>query len=351
MFDFRQLRYFIAVAEELSFTRAAQRLHISQPPLSQQIQSLEQDLEVVLFKRNKRTVALTEPGRVFLEQARQILARSEEARRAVSEAAAGFNGRMRVAYADSLCVHPIIGKVLLGYRSMACKASMTLVEMDSKRQLDALSLGDLDAGFVRDMPSCPDVTQSFRLDIVDREPLLVALPCAHRLAGRQRLTMMDLCRETFVVQSLKSAHSPHKRILLLASHAGFQPVIRRELVPLGGLLALVAAGFGITVVPASLRVAKIGGVVYLPLHAPEAYLPVAVVSRMGDESPALAQFLSLVQDAANGDLPITGESSGSAVSLSSIVPEKAVVDSHEGEFALPFQVGVSRSGVSGDLIS
>src|SRR6185437_10851918 len=122
-------RYFVAVAEELSFTRAALRLHLSQPPLSQQIQSLEQDLGVRLLERSKRQVKLTEPGRVFLEQARQILAKADEARSHVAAAAAGYSGHLRLAYTVSVSFHSALPRTLLRYGQIAPKVALKLVDV------------------------------------------------------------------------------------------------------------------------------------------------------------------------------------------------------------------------------
>jgi DNA-binding transcriptional LysR family regulator len=176
MFDFRQLRYFIAVAEELSFTRAAIRLHLSQPPLSQQIQSLEQDLGVRLLERNKRNVALTEPGKIFLEQARQILAKADEARSHVVAAAAGYSGQLRLAYTVSVSFHPALPQTLLRYGQIAPNVRLQLSEMYTEPQFAALLAGQIDVGFVRDEPLHAQDARGLRLRVIDREPLLLAVP-------------------------------------------------------------------------------------------------------------------------------------------------------------------------------
>lgn len=297
MFDFRQLRYFIAVAEELSFTRAAQRLHLSQPPLSQQIQALEQDLGVRLLERDKRNVTLTEPGRLFLEQARQILAMAEDTRIRVTEAAAGFSGHLKLAYTVSVSFHPAMPQTLLRLGQRAPNIRVWLSEMYTEPQFAAVRSGQIDVGFVRDMPSHEDDARALRLDIIDHEPLLLALPSGHRLAGRESLELGEVAGEPFVIQPRELAATLYDRLVQLTAKVGFHPVVRQQAQQLNGLIALVAAGIGLALVPASMQVVKLAGVSYVPLVDPDAYLLLAVASRAENPSPVVSQFLETVADA------------------------------------------------------
>jgi len=297
MFDFRQLRYFIAVAEELSFTRAAQRLHLSQPPLSQQIQALEQDLGVRLFERDKRNVALTSPGRLFLDQARQILAMADEARSQVVEAAAGFSGHLKLAYTVSVSFHPALPQTLLRLGQNAPNVRVWLSEMYSEPQFSAIRNGQIDVGFVRDVPTHEDDARALRIDVIDREPLVLALPSGHRLAGRQRVELSEVAGDPFVVQPRELAATLYDRVVRLAAKAGFHPVIRQHAQQINGLLALVAAGIGMALVPASMQVVKLAGVSYVPLGDPDAYLLLAVASPVDSTSPVVEQFLETVAEA------------------------------------------------------
>lgn len=294
MFDFRQLRYFVAVAEELSFTRAAQRLHISQPPLSQHIQALEQDLGTRLFERDKRNVALTDPGRILLEQARQILAKAEEARAHVSDAAAGFSGMLRLAYTISVTLHRALPQTLLRFGQQAPKVRMQLQEMYSEPQFTALRTGQIDVGFVRDEPRHESDARVLRLDMIDYEPLLLAVPSGHRLAGHDSVHFDELSNEHFVTQPRELAATLYDRLVQLAAKAGFHPAIGQQAQQINGLLALVAAGIGLALVPASMRVVQLGGVSYVSLEDPDAYLLLAVASRRDNTSPVLAKFLEIV---------------------------------------------------------
>lgn len=297
MFDFRQLRYFIAVAEELNFTRAAQRLHLSQPPLSQQIQALEQDLGVRLLERDKRNVSLTAPGRLFLDQARQILAMADEARTQVAEAAAGFSGHLKLAYTVSVSFHPALPQTLLRLGQNAPNVRVWLSEMYSEPQFSALRNGQIDVGFVRDVPTHEDDARALRIDVIDREPLVLALPSGHRLAGRQRVELSEVAGDPFVVQPRELAATLYDRLVRLAAKAGFHPVIRQHAQQINGLLALVAAGIGLALVPASMQVVKLAGVSYVPLGDPDAYLLLAVASQVDSASPVVQQFLETVSQA------------------------------------------------------
>lgn len=297
MFDFRQLRYFIAVAEELSFTRAAQRLHLSQPPLSQQIQALEQDLGVRLLDRDKRNVMLTAPGRLFLDQARQILAMADEARTQVAEAAAGFSGHLKLAYTVSVSFHPALPQTLLRLGQNAPNVRVWLSEMYSEPQFSAIRNGQIDVGFVRDVPTHEDDARALRIDVIDREPLLLALPSGHRLASRQSVELSEVASDPFVVQPRELAATLYDRLVRLAAKAGFHPVIRQHAQQINGLLALVAAGIGLALVPASMQVVKLAGVSYVPLADPDAYLLLAVASQIDSASPVVQQFLETVTEA------------------------------------------------------
>lgn len=292
MFDLRQLRYFVAVAEELSFTRAAQHLHLSQPPLSQQIKALEQDLGVTLLERNKRNVALTEPGRLFLEQARGILGKADEARKIAVAAAAGKIGSLRLAYTVSVSFHPSLPQTLLRFGQIAPKVHLQLSEMYTEPQFEALLAGRIDVGFVRNQPIHLQDARRLRLKVIDREPLLLALPSGHRLANRRSIDLADVGNDPFVSQPREIAATLHDRLVALAAHAGFQPTIVQHAQQINGLLALVAAGLGLALVPASMRAVRLAGITYMALDDPNACMLLAVASRNEDPAPALQQFLA-----------------------------------------------------------
>ncbi len=296
MFDFRQLRYFVTVAEELSFTRAAQRLHISQPPLSQQIQALEADLGVRLLERTKRHVALTEPGKLFLDQARQILDKAEEARIQMADAATGFSGKLRLAYTVSVTFHPALPQTLLRYRRFAPQVRLILGEMYTEAQYAALLSGDLDVGFVRDLPGHEGMAKDLRLDVIDHEPLLLALPSGHPLAQKESIWLREVAMEAFVVQPRELAATLYDRLTQIAAKANFHPLIRQHAQQINGLLVLVAAGMGLALVPASMKSVSLAGVSYLRLEDPDAYMLLALASRADNPSPVVRRFLSAMTE-------------------------------------------------------
>ncbi|KZC42424.1 LysR family transcriptional regulator, partial [Rhodanobacter sp. FW510-R12] len=276
----------------------ALRLHLSQPPLSQQIQSLEQDLGVRLLERTKRSVALTEPGRVFLEQARQILAKVDEARSQVVAAAAGYSGQLRLAYTVSVSFHPAMPQALLRFGQIAPNVRLQLSEMYTEPQFAALLAGQIDVGFVRDEPLHAQDVRGLRLSVIDREPLLLALPVGHPLAGRSSLRLVEAAGNAFVSQPRELAATLYDRLVELATRAGFRPEITQHAQQINGLLALVAAGLGLALVPASMRAVRLAGVCYAPLEDPDAFLLLAVACRADDHSPALQQFLATVAETA-----------------------------------------------------
>jgi len=297
MFDLRQLRYFVEVAETLSFTQAAQRLHISQPPLSQQIQSLESDLGVRLLDRNRRRVALTEPGRLFLIEAKAILARAESARTVVSEAAAGFTGQLKLAYAVSVSFHRALPETLLRFSHEAPNVSLHLGEMLTGAQYDALLSGQIDVGLLRAHPEGVANARQLNVETIDHEPLVIALPVDHRLARRDAVRMEELAMERWVAPPRAHAATLIDRLSLLADKARFRPNIRQEAQQIPSLLPLVAAGLGLALVPASLRAVHLDGVAFVRVDDPEAYLLLAVASRVDNTSPVLDSFLRTVRQA------------------------------------------------------
>lgn len=308
MFDLRQLRYFVAVAETLSFTQAAQRLHMSQPPLSQQIQALEQDLGVTLLARNKRRVSLTEPGRLFLEEARDILAHAEGARNRVADAAAGYTGRLRLAYPASVAFHPALPQTLLRFSSLAPLVQLELSEMYTEAQYAALEADDqIDAGLVRALPKQRQLEQNLRLIVLDHEPLLLAMPITHPLASRTTpIALKEVACEPFVAQPRAHSATLYDTLTRLANRAGFHPLIRQEARQVTALLALVSAGIGMALVPASLRAVQLSGVAMHPLADPGAVQLLAVACRADNASPVLRHFidtLSPLCEKPHHDLP------------------------------------------------
>jgi DNA-binding transcriptional LysR family regulator len=295
MFNLRQLRYFVAVADSLSFTRAAQNLHISQPPLSQQIRALEEDLGVRLLDRTKRRVRLTEPGRLFLDEARKLLAQAESARVTVSQAAAGYGGRLRLGYPVSVAFHRALPRALLEFARIAPGVQVELNELYTSAQYESLLAGQIDVGFVRAQPAQTLASRELlHIRELDRERMLLALPAAHPLARRDALSMCELVDTPFVAQPARYGTTLYDALMTLTSRAGFHPAIVQEARQVTGLLALVSAGIGVALVPASLKAVKLEAVRLVELSDDDAFLMLGLATRSDQHSPVLDRFLDMI---------------------------------------------------------
>jgi DNA-binding transcriptional LysR family regulator len=251
---------------------------------------------VRLLERTKRHVALTEPGKLFLEQARQILDKAEEARSQMADAATGFSGKLRLAYTVSVTFHPALPQTLLRYRRFAPQVRLILSEMYTEAQYAALLSGDLDVGFVRDLPGHESMAKDVRLDVIDHEPLLLALPSGHPLAQKESIWLREVAMEAFVVQPRELAATLYDRLTQVAAKANFHPLIRQHAQQINGLLVLVAAGMGLALVPASMKSVSLAGVSYLRLEDPDAYMLLALASRADNPSPVVRRFLSAMTE-------------------------------------------------------
>lgn len=259
--ELRHLRYFRAVGEELHFGRAAERLHIAQPPLSQQIRQLERELGVELFTRTTRSVELTPAGRTFLQRAIEILGAVDDAGLEARRIAAGVEGRVAIGCVGS-ATYSLLPELVraLGESLPGVEVSVR-GEMLAPAQIDALEAGAIDLALLRPPVSRDDIT----IETVRRDRLLVALPAGHRLAERAEVTATDLRNEDFVV------HVGHGRSVMsslvtgICADAGFTPRIRQEVSETSTLVTLVAAGLGVAIVPDPTAALDIAGVRYVPL--------------------------------------------------------------------------------------
>ena len=288
--ELRHLRYFVAVAEELHFGRAAARLFIAQPPLSQQIQQLERELGVSLFARTSRRVQLTPAGTAFLTEVRQILAHLDTAAETVKWAAKGEIGWLGIGFAAS-ATYDLLPAVLHDFRAAFPEVTLSLHELNAAEQAAALREKVIHVGFVRPYASQPEAVVNAR----QQEPFLAALPESHPLTAQTSLHLSALAGEPFI--SFPEAPKPsYAEVVRRACEtAGFTPRVVQEVREMQTALSLVAAGFGVALLPASVRHLHRDGVVYLPLEEPAPRTELAVVSRLDDPSPILKNFLTIVQ--------------------------------------------------------
>jgi DNA-binding transcriptional LysR family regulator len=293
--ELRHLRYFIAVAEEGHITRAAERLGMQQPPLSQRIRALERELDVRLFRRKPRGVELTDAGSTLLAEARAILARMEHAFAVTKRTARGEQGRIAVGFTSSAPFHPFVPRVIRAYRDAFPLVALTLEEGGTIELIDDLRDERIDVAFVRTAIADQEGLMVSRLL---QEAMMLALPRAHMLAGRtnKAVSLKALAEETFIVYRRHNGPGLYDAILSACHAAGFSPRVGQEAPRIVSTLNLVAAGLGISLVPESLQSMRMDGVVFRRIGgAAQPTAPLYLASRRGETSAAARRFLELVK--------------------------------------------------------
>lgn len=288
----RHLKYFVAVAEELHFGKAAKRLHISQPPLSQQIMKFEEELGVPLFLRDRRSVRLTAAGESLLKDARSILGSMEQARRNLSAAAGGERGRLSLGYIGP-ALNTALPEVIRRFRGTYPNVRFDLQQMGTNEQLDALRAETIDAGVVRLFRHQTDGLETM---LFHQEAYAVVVPEDHPLAERDSVDLSEIEGEPLITFP-RSVHPPlyDEWMRIFASH-GFMPDIVQEVETKNAAQALAAAGMGIAIVPESLSSEARRGVRFLTLNGKYPTLEIHVVTRRGDISPATRNLLKIVRE-------------------------------------------------------
>ena len=288
--DLRHLRYFITLAQELNFTRAAQRLNVSQPPLSQQIKALEGELGTMLFLRTSRRVELTAAGHVFLAHASAILERVEQACAQARAVGGGHVGHLDIGSSSSLLLGPL-PQLIAGYRRAFSGVNIALHEMTPAAQLTALRDRRLDISFSR----TPVLDQHLSAELAWEDPVVAALPRAHRLVARRKLALKDLANEEFVLLRLDSS-SFAVYLNQCCVDAGFLPRASQYVVESQAMPSLVAAGLGVALVPASLARVHRQGVEYRTLAGAAPRADVYALSRRDDPSATVRGFLEKARE-------------------------------------------------------
>jgi DNA-binding transcriptional LysR family regulator len=284
--ELRHLRYFVAVAETLHFGQAAVRLQIAQPSLSHQIQQLERELQATLLQRTKRRVELTAAGRLFLAEARDIVARADRAAVIARRMGQVDSHRLRVGVGycmDQSDVAAAAGR----YHARHPDVQVELRTMSVPSQIAALRDRRLDVGFVRPPVNDP----SLRTEVIVREPIVVGLPPNSPLASKARIPLLALAKEPFVLPPRDTVPVYHDLVLRLCREAGFVPNAPHEADHLQMIVAMVAAGAGVALVPTTAVKFRDHRVVYRPLHPPPPDLEIAIAWRADDSSATLAAFV------------------------------------------------------------
>jgi DNA-binding transcriptional LysR family regulator len=293
--ELRHLRYFVAVAEELHFHRAAQRLHISQPPLSQQIRALERELGVTLLSRNRRRVALTAAGEGFLDDARSILAAVERASERARGIARGSLGTLAIGFVGSAMFSPKLPQILREFRARHPDVELVLRELPTTVQLAALAAGELDVGVIRGPVDVTELDGQLELMTIQRERLVAALPADHPLAARRRLRPQDLRGESFVILTRREAPGLYAGLAAAMGDAGGLPDDVLEVAEMQTIISLVAGGFGVSLVPASVGQVDRSGVTFRPIAGPTPTIELEIAWRPGADSPVRDEFLSVAR--------------------------------------------------------
>ncbi|SDV11599.1 LysR substrate-binding domain-containing protein [Pseudomonas mucidolens] len=297
--ELRHLRYFIMVAEERHFTRAAARLNMQQPPLSQQVRALEQELGFDLFKRHAKGVDLTAGGLVFLEEARTLLARLEQGCRKAYRVAHGIEGTLMIGFTSSTAAHPLIPKIIRAYRERYPGVELSLNEGSAREVTEDTLEKRIDIGILRaPVSGAQDLTYHPLLS----EEMLLTLPIGHPLfkGTDVRISIHDLKHERLILVRRPGAPGMYASLIEACRNAGFEPTIAFEVERMLTNVSLVAAGEGISVVPASMRGVHSESVVYCRISdaQPELVAPINLVRRTFNPSTPLQNFIDLAQELA-----------------------------------------------------
>ncbi len=289
--ELRHLRYFLAVAEEGNFTRAAARLGIGQPPLSQQIRDLETEIGAMLFHRVPHGAELTAAGTAFLPEAKASLAAAEKARLAAQSANRGETGRLSLGFTASSAFNPIVSTTIRRFQARWPDVQLSLTEMNTLGLMQKLERGELDATFFR--PGLDD-PEGVRLKRLPDEPMVVALPASHALAKRKTLPLALLAKEPFILFPRLVGLSLYDDVVRACRDAGFELTVAQEAPQISSVVNLVAADLGVSIVPASISQIKLAGVAYRPIEGPPAVARLALAVLRSQRSPVTENLMGLL---------------------------------------------------------
>jgi DNA-binding transcriptional LysR family regulator len=294
--DLRMVRQFLAVAESLSFRKAAEQMHMAQPPLSQAIMRLEALLRTQLFERSSRGVRLTPAGDVFRQEAVRLLNQADRAMERVAQAGRGELGRVDVAFIGPT-MFALLPRVIHAFQQRHPGVELGLHEGSSIEVARLLDTDSVDIGFLL-MPT--PFESSVAVEEIVADTLTAALPAGHRLSGRRRIKLAELAGDTFVLFSARGVPGLRAKIVGLCEQAGFAPRVVQEAVQISTVLGLVAGGLGVSLLPGAVQALAPAGVIYKPIDAEPALLRVTICAayRKGRLSGAAQAFLATARDCA-----------------------------------------------------
>lgn len=293
--ELRHLRYFIAVAEERSFSRAAERLGIKQPPLSTQIRQLEKEIGTPLFRRLTRGVELTAAGKLFLEQTRAILAQIEQAKTDAGRQARGESGQISLGGADACYFHHRIAVIMSEFVKSYPDVLVSPEENNTATLIAGLHAGKLDAAFVR----CPTAEfDGLALEPVAAEDTLAALPEGHPFHQSPSIALASLAKEKIILTPRALNSGLHDSVVAACQHAGFDPVLGYEAPSIVAVIPMVATGYGVSIIPQSLSRLHLNGVVYLRIRGYRPAASIYLAHRRDERSPTVRNLVTIVRRSA-----------------------------------------------------
>jgi DNA-binding transcriptional LysR family regulator len=288
--ELRHIRYFLAVAEEQNFTRAAARVGIGQPPLSQQIKDLETEVGAPLFHRIPQGAELTEAGRAFLENVRVIPVQTERATRAAQRAARGEIGSLRVGFVGSAPFNRVMPATIRSFRRAYPDVEMSFEESNAMRLIASLKDGELDAAFFRVNESPSDDLQ---IRLISEERMVVVLPATHPAAKSVEIDLVRLRNDALILVPRDVGPSLFDTVMLTCRQAGFEPILGQSAPQLSSVVSLVAAELGFSMVPESMRQLQLTGVTYREVAGDAPLTRLALAYRRGETSKIVRNFVGL----------------------------------------------------------
>lgn len=289
--ELRHLRYFVAVAQTLHFTRAAELLGISQPPLSQQIQRLEHEIGTPLLKRLTRGVELTDAGKTFLADAIEIIQLADHALEKAKGVARGISGQMSLGFASSVAFNPRVFEIIRQFKTRYPALTLMTREENMSLLIQDLQEGLLDAAFIR-LPC--ESSKSFNLRVISTERMLLALPVAHRLHQKQSIALSELAQETLIMFPREVSPSLYELIVSACLRAGFSPSSFQQAPQISSSLGMVGAGCGIALIPESMACVQNPHVCFREIENNTLFTDVAFAWRRNNASKAVNHLLSLI---------------------------------------------------------